>query len=195
MAEGKKDIRVIRTRKAIMEAFIDLSRKKEFKDITIKDITEAAMINRATFYYHFVDIYDLLEKALIEVLSVNLSSKPYHDQELNEDMIVHIFQAITNFQESLHNRCYRGYEDIIARIIRDQLEVIFYQVLQNQFINEDEHSLQTLATMLSWGLYGASEEWRRSSEKIAPEQYIRPLLPFLKKGIMNVSEIQKEPTQ
>ena len=33
------------------------------------------MINRATFYYHFEDIYDLLEKALSEVLLINLYTR------------------------------------------------------------------------------------------------------------------------
>ena len=40
MSPTKTDIRVVRTRKMIMEAFIDLSRKKEFKDITIKCILQ-----------------------------------------------------------------------------------------------------------------------------------------------------------
>lgn len=53
MAKSKTDLRIVRTRKNIMDSFIELSSKKEFKDITVKDITEAAMINRATFYYHF----------------------------------------------------------------------------------------------------------------------------------------------
>lgn len=188
MSPSKTDIRVVRTRKMIMEAFIDLSRKKEFKDITIKDITEAAMINRSTFYYHFEDIYDLLEKSLFEVLSVNLSSRPYRDSELNEEMIVNIFLAITDFQKSIHNRCYRGYEDIIARIIRDQLEVIFYRVLKNQFKNDNEQTLQTLAVMLSWGVYGASEEWRRNSEKIEPEKYIKSVIPYLASGMIRHPE-------
>ncbi|GAA3312554.1 hypothetical protein GCM10020331_000570 [Ectobacillus funiculus] len=48
-----------------MDSFIELSGKKEFKDITIKDITTEAMVNRATFYYHFADKYDLLEKGII----------------------------------------------------------------------------------------------------------------------------------
>ena len=56
-----------------MESFIELSGKKDFKDITIKDITTEAMINRATFYYHFEDKYDLLEKVLSEVLLINLN--------------------------------------------------------------------------------------------------------------------------
>ncbi|MDQ0970186.1 AcrR family transcriptional regulator [Neobacillus niacini] len=73
MTQSKTDPRVLRTRRLIMDSFIELSAKKEFKDITIKDITTEAMINRATFYYHFEDIFDLLEKALSEVLLVNLN--------------------------------------------------------------------------------------------------------------------------
>ncbi|MER2115129.1 MAG: TetR family transcriptional regulator, partial [Solibacillus isronensis] len=57
MKEVKVDPRIRRTRKLIMDAFIELSSQKEFKDITVKDITAEAMINRATFYYHFEDIY------------------------------------------------------------------------------------------------------------------------------------------
>lgn len=39
MPQPKTDPRVLRTRKLIMESFIKLSSKKEFKDITIKDVT------------------------------------------------------------------------------------------------------------------------------------------------------------
>jgi AcrR family transcriptional regulator len=62
MTQEKTDPRILRTRKLIMDSFITLSGEKEFKDITIKDITTEAMVNRATFYYHFEDKYDLLEK-------------------------------------------------------------------------------------------------------------------------------------
>src|SRR5690625_1953417 len=100
-----------------MDAFIELSSDKEFKDITVKDIATEAMINRATFYYHFEDIYDLLEKVLSEVLLINLDCSYYDNNELNDEVIVNTFLAITNFQKSLSNRCHRGYEDTIARII------------------------------------------------------------------------------
>ena len=118
------DPRILRTRKLIMDAFVELSSKKEFKDITIRDITTAAQINRSTFYYHFEDIYDLLDKALNEVLSVNLSYQDYENATITEKTLTRMFQAITDFQQSLSHRCHRGYEDIIARIIRDQLTVI-----------------------------------------------------------------------
>lgn len=119
------ELQQFRTRKLIMDALIKLSSKKEFKDITVKDITSEAMINRATFYYHFEDTYDLLEKALSEVLLINLDTRKLENEKLNEQTIIYIFQAITKFQQSLSNRCRRGYEDTIASIIKEHLEVVF----------------------------------------------------------------------
>lgn len=182
MTETKTDLRILRTRKLIMDSFIDLSGKKEFKDITIKDITTEAMINRATFYYHFQDKYDLLEKVLSEVLLIKLDYKTYEQKQIDEEAISDIFISIINFQKSLSNRCHRGYEDTIARIIRDQLEVIFYKMLRkNSSVNEDD-SLKIIAVMLSWGLYGASVEWRSNSDT-RPEEFIKFAIPYLLKGI------------
>ncbi|KGR75491.1 TetR/AcrR family transcriptional regulator [Ureibacillus manganicus] len=183
MDQVKTDPRIIRTRKLIMDTFIDLSGKKEFKDITVKDITTEAMINRATFYYHFEDIYDLLDKVLSEVLLVNLKSEVYEKEEINEQSLTSIFKAITNFQMSLSNRCHRGYEDTIARIIRDQLEVLLYKMLLKQHQVKEDESLKVAAVMLSWGIYGASVEWRRNSQDATPEEYIKSAIPYILKGI------------
>ncbi|MGN7298570.1 TetR/AcrR family transcriptional regulator [Ferdinandcohnia sp. SAFN-114] len=183
MTQEKTDPRVSRTRKLIMDSFIELSGKKEFKDITIKDITTEAMINRATFYYHFEDIYDLLEKVLSEVLLINLNSESYQQSELNEETFIGIFKAITTFQLSLSNRCHRGYEDTIARIIRDQLEVIFYKMLKKQQPTDDENTLKITSVMLSWGMYGVSVEWRRNPNSVSPEEMIKLVIPYLKHGI------------
>ena len=46
-----------RLRKALMESVIE----KPFRDLTIRDITDHADVNRATFYLHYEDKYDLLE--------------------------------------------------------------------------------------------------------------------------------------
>ena len=184
MTEVKTDPRVLRTRKFIMDSFMELSIKKEFKDITVKDITTEAMINRATFYYHFEDIYDLLEKVLSEVLSVKLDNRDYEDKELNEETLVSIFIAITDFQKSLSNRCHRGYEDTIARIIRDQLEVIVTKMLLKQHSGHNEEAITVTAVILSWGMYGASVEWRRLGMKVAPEDYIKSAIPYIMSGIV-----------
>ena len=57
-----EDRRVRRTKQLIKQSLIELMHEKPFKDITVKDITERADLNRGTFYLHYVDIYDLLSK-------------------------------------------------------------------------------------------------------------------------------------
>ena len=109
MVESKSDLRVIKTRKSIMQAFIKLSDEKDFKNITVKDITQEALINRATFYYHFSDIYDLLDKVLAEELLINLNYEDFKDNKLNEETIASIFKAIAEFQLSLNRRYHRSY--------------------------------------------------------------------------------------
>jgi len=183
MTEPKTDPRILRTRKSIMDSFIELSGKKEFKEITVKDITTEANINRATFYYHFEDIYDLLNKALTEVLLINLDAIDFEKSELDEASITHIFVAVTDFQRALSSRCHRGYDETIARIIREQLEIIFYGMLRKQQATEETEALKTTAVILSWGVYGASVEWRRNRKESSPEQFIKSAIPFLMSGI------------
>lgn len=49
------------TKKAIMQTTLELAEKKSLKKITVKDIADACGITRSTFYYHFSDIYDVLD--------------------------------------------------------------------------------------------------------------------------------------
>ena len=52
------------TKRALEQSLKNLLLKKPLTKITIGDITEDCGINRMTFYYHFKDIYDLVEWAL-----------------------------------------------------------------------------------------------------------------------------------
>jgi AcrR family transcriptional regulator len=58
----RTDPRVLRTRQLIRDAFIDLLQEIELEKITVKRITERATINRVTFYLHYQDIPDMLER-------------------------------------------------------------------------------------------------------------------------------------
>ena len=62
MAEQKEDRRIRRTKRLLRQALAELMNEKEFKDITVKEITERADLNRGTFYFHYTDTYDLREK-------------------------------------------------------------------------------------------------------------------------------------
>ena len=64
----KSDARVRYTKIRIKEAFFELLEEKDFQKISVTCLCERAEINRATFYKHYLDIYDLLEKIEDEIL-------------------------------------------------------------------------------------------------------------------------------
>ena len=67
--KNSNDPRVKRTRQAIRDALISLIHEKSFNSITVQDIAEKATVNRATFYSHYYDKYDLLDKSIEEKLT------------------------------------------------------------------------------------------------------------------------------
>jgi AcrR family transcriptional regulator len=66
-ANNKDDLRVRRTRKLLQNAVIELTIEKGFQAITIQDITERAMVNRSTFYRHYLDKCDLMTHYMNDV--------------------------------------------------------------------------------------------------------------------------------
>lgn len=58
----KDNTRSKNTRKSIRDAFIQLLQEKEFEKITVQELCRRAAINRTTFYSHYLDLYDLMEK-------------------------------------------------------------------------------------------------------------------------------------
>src|SRR5438552_12836656 len=58
-AVNEADPRVKRTRKLLQDALLELLTEKSFDAITVQDIAERSTINRATFYAHFPDKYQL----------------------------------------------------------------------------------------------------------------------------------------
>lgn len=62
-----KDLRIAKTEKIIKEAFISLVEQKGYAKVSIKDIAEKAMINRNTFYLHYYDKIDLVDKLVSEI--------------------------------------------------------------------------------------------------------------------------------
>ncbi|EOL47152.1 hypothetical protein RV11_GL002674 [Enterococcus phoeniculicola] len=68
MAHQTTDLRVLRTKKNIHQAMISLLTEKSFDKITINDISKKADISRGTFYLHYQDKYELVEKYQEELL-------------------------------------------------------------------------------------------------------------------------------
>ncbi|MGX7030875.1 TetR/AcrR family transcriptional regulator [Vagococcus zengguangii] len=77
VVDEKVDPRILKTRKKLKEAFLELLSKKNINEINVKDLTTKASVTRGTFYLHFKDksvfademmtqfIEDLLESSLV----------------------------------------------------------------------------------------------------------------------------------
>ncbi len=63
------DLRLIKTERAIINAFIELRSKKELEKISVKELCALACINKSTFYSHYKDIYELADAIENEVVA------------------------------------------------------------------------------------------------------------------------------
>lgn len=159
------DPRILRTRQLIMDAFMQLVIEKDFKDMTIKDITERATVNRSTFYYHFLDKYDLLEKVLAEDVLNGVLTNVKAQDALTPESMTNIFKSILKFHLGLRNQCSRSYEAFtpkIETIVKEELERIFNQLLKEQYPDWPIEKIELKSIMLSWSLYGMSTKYVKS---------------------------------
>ncbi len=68
--EEKTDLRIRRTKKSIRDAFFELIDENGFDSVTVKDITDRALISRNTFYLHYEDKFDLLNKISKDLIKI-----------------------------------------------------------------------------------------------------------------------------
>ena len=80
------------TKHALEESLKRLLLKKPLTKITINDLTTDCGISRMTFYYHFKDIYDLVEWACLEESTRALQGKKTYSTW--EEGLLQIFEAV-----------------------------------------------------------------------------------------------------
>ena len=71
------DRRIRKTRAALKQSLTELLKTKNIKDISVKELTDLADVNRGTFYLHYKDVFDLLEQSendLLEEFKTTLDS-------------------------------------------------------------------------------------------------------------------------
>lgn len=59
---SKGNLKYQRTHNEILETVLELLKRKELRKITVAEVCRITAINRSTFYEHFLDVYDVLEK-------------------------------------------------------------------------------------------------------------------------------------
>ena len=69
---GTQDRGIRKTRAVLKNALLSLMKEKSVKHITVKELCDRADINRGTFYLHYADVFDMLEKIFLHVISITL---------------------------------------------------------------------------------------------------------------------------
>lgn len=101
----------IKTRKKIVDAFWLQYKGKSIEKITVKAITDACQIHRATFYLHYQDVYAVLE-------------------EIEEILINALDQVKMEYFETSHDL--NNYAKVLLKIFRDNREYLHYLVVENR---------------------------------------------------------------
>ncbi|MFM9277397.1 TetR/AcrR family transcriptional regulator [Paenibacillus jiagnxiensis] len=107
MNEHKKhrtDPRIIRTRQLLKDALIDLLQEIEVEKISVNRIAERATINRVTFYLHYRDIPDMLEKMADDMVK-DIQHVLNHEVPVNNNSMeeIHFFRLVSLLEHISEN--------------------------------------------------------------------------------------------
>ena len=154
-AEKTPDLRVRRTRLMLTNAFMELLKEQTFQSITVQDIADRAMVNRATFYDHFTDKIALFE----------YSMRVWFEQTLDSKLTDHVGYSIKNLEVLIATLC-----EFLAGVgthcrtpgphglpsIDSHIAGLVRGVLKGWLGNSTaDYSVD----MASWAIYGAATHW------------------------------------
>lgn len=132
-------------------ALIELINEEGLDEITVQQITAVAKINRATFYHHYLDKPDLIEKQRnniihqIEIIAHNELSQTMFYQDPNSPLIIYpLFEQVINFLDNDRNffRAWLGPKGDLKTVLLIKKNIGENIITRLDQLNE-KHSLTT----------------------------------------------------
>ena len=181
------DRRVRKTRRQLRECLITLLKEKKVQDITVRELTDMADLNRGTFYLHYKDVFDLLEKTDAELQedfnqlvckhdAVDLKQRPsvifneiYYLVYDNADLIEILLgeNGDLNFVNRLKQL-------IREKCLKDWMEV---------FRSGNAAAFDAFFSFIVSGCIGLVQYWLQTGLKETPEQMAKLTEHIITKGI------------
>src|SRR3984893_17377568 len=152
------DPRVSRTRHLLHDALRQLLNQKRFDDISVQDITEAATLNRATFYAHYPDKFALLEELIrVSFLQLLAQRNVRFDGTCSsafKAIILALCDYLREVQKS-HSSDRLQFEPFVEATVIDQIRLV---LLEGFRLHPQERriSQEMIAAAASWPKYGAA---------------------------------------
>jgi len=125
------DLRVIKTKKNIRDAFLELRKKHTLDDIKVNALCEKAQVNKTTFYNHYQDVYDLSEELETEVLDKFLNNFQDIDMMLTDSQ---------RFINGMH-AVLESENELLRIVFRDKMDELIDRIemkIKNYYAKEDQ---------------------------------------------------------
>lgn len=149
---------------AIINATLELAKKKPFNRITIKEITSGLGISRNTFYYHFRDIYDVLSR----YLSCEVFSKLDRAESLDEflGMVNVIFKKLnkekTCFVKIYHTIGYEPFKEYVAKNLTASVQHLVGTMDREKSLSAND--LRLICSFYQHAMAGILLDWINSDD-------------------------------
>lgn len=187
-SEEKLDLRVRRTRKRLRNAFMELMQEKSFRAMTVQDITERAEINRATFYAHYADKFELHDEMLIKLFQRHVDKYVTSEQpEFCEADVRNLIFAVCDFHGQLNHGCHPAdleYKPDIEALIQSEIFRLVHAWLQH---DTRADNTDILSAAISWAIFGAGAQWARE-QRHSKEQVADTIIAFIGAGLTTPSK-------
>lgn len=186
MKNNTYDQRVRLTKSLIKDAFLELLSRKNVRHITVRELCEKAQINRATFYAHYMDIYDLkeqLENELLESFSRVFieACEKLGTELLSEEMFIKIFSLLRENSE----QCVillNSDSEIVEKFVNVSRDIVL-SVYGKNFPNASKERLNAYYLFVSSGCVALVKQWLLYAPDVPVEKVAEEVCAVLQKGI------------
>ena len=171
------------TKRALEQSLKNLLLQKPLNKITISDIADDCGINRMTFYYHFKDIYDLVEWSCQEDAAKALAGKKTYEtwqqgfEQIfeavlaNKPFIMNVYHSVS--REQVENYLYQLTYDLLEGVVEEQAAGMSVRPEDKAFI----------ARVYAYSFVGVLLDWVRDGMKVEPETIVDRLALVLQGDI------------
>jgi AcrR family transcriptional regulator len=169
------DPRILRTRQLLQDALRRLLQEKEFDKISVQDITEAATLNRATFYAHYPDKFALLEEFIrVSFLKLLKQRNVQFDGSCPSAfraIILAVCDYLIDVEASLFSKQHQ-FQPFLQATVIDQLRAVLLEGAR-QHPATGRISPELVAATASWAIYGAVKQWVHSPDRPPQEEFVQ----------------------
>lgn len=184
----KQDRRIRKTQRLLKESLLELMEKKDFKNISVKDITDLADLNRGTFYLHYADTYSLLQEMETDVLKdFQYMVNSYRDV-FKKDSLLPVVIPIIQYIEENKKICKILFENSSSNDFVNRFHTLVLKngtaIIKEQYPGAKDDTLSYYLEFITYGLTGVLKQWLNTDMKEQKEE----VAEFVDKVIMGTAK-------